>query len=1049
MQKEQNQVQKIFKTVLLTALLGFSVLKNVSASVLYTATPQGTLVTIDISNQTTYSVTKKEKMLSITLDKESISALQTLNETIPDLLGKPIVSENGQTISFPLSGYAEVNSYTKNNKLYISVSAKELKSAIDGKELKTTQISYKKIEDKSRFILRFNTLPKYKIKTNGQQTDIIFSEPFKLASTSLKDYPQNTKISFKTNERGETTLTIPETLANAYEQKKAIIIDTKSTDAKAPPEALSEANEDNIIAGSSNTSAPLKVSSLSFSWNMPTNIAVFKRNQYLWIVFDHPQNFDTERLSKEAGTLAKDIIQLPNNTAAIIRLTPEEDVNIHLRKEGLLWIVDLYSGRPAVNTKEFDLFTQYDMLNNAYLYVPSQYLNKTISFFDPEIGDIINATTTDQLSTGLKQDYTYPDIELKKSYTGLVSIFNSDDIIAETGNTGVAFRRQKKSLRISEDLDEQRRKNKLQQQVSTKENFFAPITQEMLSRPFNEIVTEQENNITAADSNNKDNSKLVLAIYYISKGLGTNALRILEELEKNKSPLLEQERFHSTKGIANFLARRYNEALKNFSFHGLENIDENKLWQQLINSALIPQAKDNAIINKYAHIIKAYPNEIQRRIALIAIEPAILAQEDLSIQSNIDIIRRAENKADNLALINYYSARKVDILGYPLNAIRSYRDTAELNSPKYSALARYNIIRLQRNSRNIKVAEAIKEYEKLRFAWGDIEFKKKVLKDLSDAYTENKNYPKALETLLSLRNISNEKETEKITDQMIKIFENVYTRNQDNEMSTLKSLAMYNDYKWLAPLSSKHSEITQSVADRMVSVDLLDRAFDLLSEQFSKEDLSPQQRAGIGTRIALINLFKNRPSDALQILDVSESINLPQTLQAYRRLIRAKALAAIGVPETALELISNDYSRNALLLKTEIYWNSEQWGNAADTIKYLIEKPTPNQKMTEEQMQLVLDWATTLKKAGRDTVIVRLRNTFKPYFEKTAYESAFNVLTDTFDADKISLNKINQVINNISAFSGFAEMYTQMLKTAPIGETDTTDNKTEENKTAQ
>lgn len=1048
MQKEQNQVQKIFKTVLLTALLGFSVLKNVSAAVLYTAIPKGTLITIDLDKQSTYSINKENNILSITIDKETISALKTLSDTVPELLGKPSLSKDGHTISFPLSTLANINSYTQNNKLYLSINTKELSSYIPSKELKTAEISYRKIDDKSRFILRFDTLPNYKIKTSLKQTNIIFSNPFKLASKSLKKYSKAPQISFQTDERGQTTLTFPETLVNSYEQKNTIIIDTQSADEKKQSNIPSNA-EDNIIAGSSNTSAPLKVSSLSFSWNMPTNIAVFKRNQYLWIVFDHPQNFDTERLSKEAGTLAKDIIQLPNNTAAIIRLTPEEDVNIHLRKEGLLWIVDLYSGRPAVNTKEFDLFTQYDMLNNAYLYVPSQYLNKTISFFDPEIGDIINATTTDQLSTGLKQDYTYPDIELKKSYTGLVSIFNSDDIIAETGNTGVAFRRQKKSLRISEDLDEQRRKNKLQQQVSTKENFFAPITQEMLSRPFNEIVTEQENNITAADSNNKDNSKLVLAIYYISKGLGTNALRILEELEKNKSPLLEQERFHSTKGIANFLARRYNEALKNFSFHGLENIDENKLWQQLINSALIPQAKDNAIINKYAHIIKAYPNEIQRRIALIAIEPAILAQEDLSIQSNIDIISRAENKADNLALINYYSARKVDILGYPLNAIRSYRDTAELNSPKYSALARYNIIRLQRNSRNIKVAEAIKEYEKLRFAWGDIEFKKKVLKDLSDAYTENKNYPKALETLLSLRNISNEKETEKITDQMIKIFENVYTRNQDNEMSTLKSLAMYNDYKWLAPLSSKHSEITQSVADRMVSVDLLDRAFDLLSEQFSKEDLSPQQRAGIGTRIALINLFKNRPSDALQILDASESINLPQTLQAYRRLIRAKALAAIGVPETALELISNDYSRNALLLKTEIYWNSEQWGNAADTIKYLIEKPTPNQKMTEEQMQLVLDWATTLKKAGRDTVIVRLRNTFKPYFEKTAYESAFNVLTDTFDADKISLNKINQVINNISAFSGFAEMYTQMLKTAPIGETDTTDNKTEENKTAQ
>ena len=86
--------------------------------------------------------------------------------------------------------------------------------------------------------------------------------------------------------------------------------------------------------------------------------------------------------------------------------------------------------------------------------------------------------------------------------------------------------------------------------------------------------------------------------------------------------------------------------------------------------------------------------------------------------------------------------------------------------------------------------------------------------------------------------------------------------------------------------------------------------------------------------------------------------------------------------DEALKLLNDDYSKNATLLKAEIFWNARQWGDAADAIKYLIEKPTPGKPVSQEQINYILDWATTLKKAGRETVLVRLRNKFMPYFER-------------------------------------------------------------------
>lgn len=73
-------------------------------------------------------------------------------------------------------------------------------------------------------------------------------------------------------------------------------------------------------------------------------------------------------------------------------------------------------------------------------------------------------------------------------------------------------------------------------------------------------------------------------------------------------------------------------------------------------------------------------------------------------------------------------------------------------------------------------------------------------------------------------------------------------------------------------------------------------------------------------------------------------------------------MANLGQTDEALKLLNDDYSKNATLLKAEIFWNARQWGDAADAIKYLIEKPTPGKPLSQEQINYILDWATTLKK---------------------------------------------------------------------------------------
>ena len=1034
--KNKNDITKFLgKATFLSMLLSLACITEATSAITLERTQKGVLAEIELAANETYDISQTDNILNIQLSQSNLQDLETIAQILPQYIQLGPTSPDKKALELKLSPDISANSYTKDNKLYIAFETDtDAKVLPQAGPLPTIEISYKAEEDFDRFIIKFPKLPTYRINTGEGKTDLIFAAPFRLKSSSIKNYPQKGGLTFTQREDGQTVLSFPENLKQRYEQNNNLIIDLSSRPSENQNYFSALSNTEGLASGNQEEAPLIKTNSLSFSWNIPVSIGVFKRNGYLWIVFDHPQTFDISELAKEAAPLGTDVIQIPNNMAAIIRLTPQKDANVNIRKEGLLWIVDLYTGHPAVKTKEFSIFPQYDVANNAYLYIPSTSLNQSVSFFDPEIGDIITVLTTDEINTGLKDNYLYPDIEFMSSYNGIASIFNTDDLNAEIGNTGVLIRRTKGSMRISENLDILKRRAKLNQQAPMEDNIFAPIDKELLAQPFNEAQAELENNIAAANKDQKETRTITLATYYLSKGLGLEALQLLEKLGRDNPALQQTPNYHALKGVANFLQRRYSEAMEDFSYEDLANSPEANLWRILTSAAVSPKKEDNSIINSYAYLIKDYPNEVRRRISLVAAEASIQANDDLNLQNSIDIIRNSDNQADSTALVSYYGAKKMEMLGYPLNAIREYRNTALLNSPKYSAYARRDIIKLQTRTNSIKTADAIKEYERLRYAWGETSFKKDILKDLASFYSQAKDYASSLKTLNTLRNMSTSEEQTDITRQMVSIFENVYLGNLDSQMSSLKSLAMYEDYNWLAPLSKQYNQIATKIADRLVAVDLLDRAYEILSAQYQRGGLTAEEKGAIGTRMALINLFQDNPSEAINNLDKSENEYLSPSIINHRRIIRAKALSAMGEPEAALELLRNDFSRNGLLMKGEIYWQNNQWNEAADTIKYLIEKPQPNQKLSEEQQKLILDWATALKKAGRETVIVRLRNAFKPYFDGSIYESAFNVLTETFDENKIDIREIDQAINNISAFSGFAKIYTETLKQGPMSE---------------
>lgn len=779
-----------------------------------------------------------------------------------------------------------------------------------------------------------------------------------------------------------------------------------------------------------------KIASLSFAWNMPVNLAVFKRQHKLWIVFDHPQKINIADLRTAVGPLAKNIFQFPHPSATIIQMTPEENVKVTVRKEGLLWIVDLSTDdMPKHPVKDMTVFTQYDSLDHAYLFIPTENSGNIVPVIDPDVGDIITIAPTADIGLGASQPYRYPEFDMLATEQGLAYVIKAPDIQLTRSNSGLLLRAANRGLAITQDLESIKRREMFKNNDDSLQGFDLSVAPQLLAMKYEDALNQIKSEIIAAEADLKNKTRLELVKFYLAKGLGTNALYILNQMEKAKIPESNNDKFHALKGVANFLTHRYEQAAQEFEHGLLPEINEAVFWRTLARSAQEYHPENNVILFSYLSQIRAYPNEIRNQIATIGAETALQAGDDLAAQNFIDLLKSDEERLKNRAAqIRYYSAKKVELQGYPRNAVMEYREIAKMNDAKYSALARYDNVSLSQQIGVMPLKAAISELEKLRFAWGEKEFKWKLMDKLSRFYLKDGDYYRSLKTMQEMMAFASDERKAPLQERMVNIFEDIYINNQaDTKMSALKSLALYRDFEWLARLSTHYTQIIRKLADRLVAVDLLPRAEKLLNELLKNGRLTAEERGQIGARIAVISLFENRSPDALDVLEATEAPDLSAALAAQRRVIKAKALANSNQIDEALELLSDDNSKNATLLKADIFWNGHQWDKASDTIKYLIEKPIPDQPLSAEQIGYILDWATALKQAGRETVLVRLRNKFMPYFEKTKYQSAFNILTNHLEPDKVDLREINNVVNDVQAFSNFAKAYNDTLKN---GDTD-------------
>ena len=164
------------------------------------------------------------------------------------------------------------------------------------------------------------------------------------------------------------------------------------------------------------------------------------------------------------------------------------------------------------------------------------------------------------------------------------------------------------------------------------------------------------------------------------------------------------------------------------------------------------------------------------------------------------------------------------------------------------------------------------------------------------------------------------------------LFAQLYLSPKGEDMKPIDALGMFYEYRELTPIGRRGDEMIRRLAERLVAVDLLDQAAELLQYQVDKR-LEGAARAQVAARLAMVYLTNRKPDRAIAALRSTRIADLSGELRQQRLLLEARAQSDVGRHDLALDIISNISGREAIRLRSDIYWASRHWREASEQIE--------------------------------------------------------------------------------------------------------------------
>lgn len=519
-------------------------------------------------------------------------------------------------------------------------------------------------------------------------------------------------------------------------------------------------------------------------------------------------------------------------------------------------------------------------------------------------------------------------------------------------------------------------------------------------------------------------ARLRLARFYLAQGMAAESLGLINLIQINDPGLKGDIQLSTMRAAASVQMGRYRDA-RNELASPMFDADRNALlWRGLADAGLENWREAQRELEAAEAVLSRYPVEWQVRVLTGHAEAALaLGRVDLADAAMSRLPKQvppAQSFEVRLAKARIAAAESRHNVAMP-----EFAAIEKGGNEKLSARAVYYRTETALAAGMTTPQQAIDTLERLRFRWRGDGLELKTLRKLASLYFKDNNWRDGLKILrVATQNFSGN-DARAAQDDMRGAFVNLYLKGAADKLPPVESLAMFHDNIDLTPIGPDGDEMIRRMSDRLVAVDLLGPASDLLAYQVDKR-LDGIAKAQVAARLATVQLMNRKPADAITSLRNSQITGLPDDVIHARLILEARAFAALKQYDNALDLLGVDQGADTRQLRADIYWESGNWAVAGQKIEEMLGTrfSDPAALSAAERMD-VLRTAVAYSLANDEKSLERLRTNFTAKLKGTPDMNLFTVLSQPIDQHGLAFREAAAKIASVDTLRSFMTDFTK------------------------
>ncbi len=774
---------------------------------------------------------------------------------------------------------------------------------------------------------------------------------------------------------------------------------------------------------------------LTFDWANPAGAAVFRRGDAIWVVFDAAARLDVSKTPKGVRQFSgMETFQGPDYSA--IRIDAAKGVPLFAVSTGPTWTIALGPGDQSQPTIVRVTRDAADGL--PVLKAPVAGATRVIRMTDPGAGDTLTVVTALGPAKGVPSKREFVQMALLGSVQGLAVESHVEDLeVARDGDIVRIGREQGLTLspawasreRESETLGVPRRAA----MPGLIDPDWAKVGESGFLARYNSLLSA-----ATAESANRDKAapnaaQMALARFLVGSELSFEAIGVLNAAARRQPQLLEDSEFRGLRGVARVMARRYKEAEADFSAPVLAEDPSAALWRSYIaaEQAHWPEARTQ--FAKGAEAFAQFPALWKARFARADAEAALALGDLVGAEARVRLALAEKTDSLEELATRLVQARLVEMQGHKDKALRIYQAVARAPLEGLASPALLRATQIQLETKQVTPVQAAQVFDGLRYRWRGDATELETIRALGQLYLSQGRYREALEALRSagLR-LPDLPEALQLQADLAAAFRGLFLDGLADGLEPVQALALFYDFKELTPIGADGDLMVRRLVRRLVDVDLLSQAGELLKYQVDNR-LDGVPKAQVSTDLALIYLMDRKPEAALQAINSSRTTLLPSALMAERRLIEARAWSGVGRYDSALEIIERDTNREAQDLRAEIRWKQKDWAGAGPLFERALgDRWKKADALTSEEEGKLLRAGVAYSLAGDEAALARLEGQYQGFYEQARNPEALRVALTGVPDGRLSVADFGRVTADNEVFSGWVARMKTKFKGKPV-----------------